>query len=99
MFRNSASPSGTFDQGGSVREWNEAVVYDNYRGLRGGAFGSTDETLRASFRHIDFYPSAEGDNIGFRVVQVPEPGSIVLLALGGLGLMRRSSVRRGSLRH
>jgi formylglycine-generating enzyme required for sulfatase activity len=40
-FENSASAYGTFDQGGNVQEWNEAIPYQNppaYRGLRGGSF-------------------------------------------------------------
>ena len=28
-FQNSASPYGTFDQGGNVWEWNEAIVYQD----------------------------------------------------------------------
>jgi formylglycine-generating enzyme len=39
---NSEGPYGTFDQGGNVWEWNEAIVYETpnypYRGLRGGAY-------------------------------------------------------------
>ena len=33
---NSDSPYGTFDQGGNVFEWNEAVLSGSYRGVRGG---------------------------------------------------------------
>lgn len=33
-FTNSASPYGTFDQGGNVWEWNETVVAGSLRGLR-----------------------------------------------------------------
>ena len=31
---------GTFDQGGNVREWNDAIFFGNSRGRRGGSFGS-----------------------------------------------------------
>jgi hypothetical protein len=40
-FQNSDSPYGTFDQGGNVWEWNEAVVYEgdtwSDRGVRGSS--------------------------------------------------------------
>jgi formylglycine-generating enzyme required for sulfatase activity len=35
---NSDSPYGTFDQGGNVWEWNEAIIEGGFRGTRGGAF-------------------------------------------------------------
>ncbi|HSW44053.1 MAG TPA: SUMF1/EgtB/PvdO family nonheme iron enzyme [Phycisphaerae bacterium] len=94
-FQNSDSPYGTFDQGGNVWEWNEAVVYEEagytYRGLRGGAFDDNDDYLHASFRGYG-YPSFEGYGVGFRVSEVPEPTSMAILALGGLGMLFR---RRG----
>jgi hypothetical protein len=45
-FELSESPYNTFDQGGNVAEWNEAIVYlvgsdEPWRGMRGGAFGSS----------------------------------------------------------
>ncbi len=86
-FQNSASPYGTFDQGGNVWEWNEAVLYvDNYgsyRGVRGGSFGYFD-TLESSYRLIR-NSTNEGGNFGFRVVQVPEPTTLVVLTLAGVG--------------
>ena len=49
-YVNSASPYGTFDQGGNVWEWNEtaySVCCGSYRGLRGGSFGWNVLTLGA----------------------------------------------------
>ena len=91
-FENSASAYGTFDQGGNVWEWNEAIVYEGsnyaYRGLRGGSFGSYYHPLLASNRNDGFYPAYEDNNVGFRVSQVvPEPSSIMALAGGLISLL------------
>ena len=88
-FQNSDSPYGTFDQGGNVWEWNEAIVYQGTdytpRSLRGGSFSSY--SLQASFRSWDG-PSDEHDYIGFRVSEVvPEPSSIIALAGGLISLL------------
>ena len=90
-FQNSDSPYGTFDQGGNVWEWNEAVLYGSYRGLRGGSFGYNDSYLHAASRGYD-NPSFEFDDFGFRVSEVPEPTSLAILAFGGIGMLVR---RRG----
>ena len=87
-FENSDSPYGTFDQGGNVWEWNEAILYGSYRGLRGGAFYDGDYTLLASYRDI-YDPTDEISGVGFRVSEVPEPATICLLGLGGLMLRRK----------
>ncbi|MBN1489757.1 MAG: SUMF1/EgtB/PvdO family nonheme iron enzyme [Phycisphaerae bacterium] len=83
-----SSPYGTYDQGGNLQEWNEAIVLDSQCILRGGAFNSSDSLLHAAYRHRTT-PTNKNDNIGFRVVQVPEPATIVMLALAGLGICRR----------
>ncbi len=91
------SPYGTFDQGGNVYEWNEAVINGVNRGLRGASFsdGYSGTYLHASDRHGEGYsPSYEydwysGGGFGFRVVQAPEPASLAMLTLGGLLIARR----------
>lgn len=57
---------GTFDQGGNVYEWNDAVISGSLRGLRGGSWGLNEGFLRSSFRADDI-PANEVDTIGFRV--------------------------------
>ena len=69
---NSDSPYETFDQGGNVWEWNEAVLYGSYRGLRGGSFAFYDIDLHAASRSYDD-PADEYVVIGFRVADVSEP--------------------------
>ena len=81
---------GTFDMGGNVNEWNELIIGFN-RGIRGGSFGSLGNSLRADVRN-SYIPASEVNDVGFRVSQVPGPGSVALLAIGGLGALRR---RRG----
>jgi formylglycine-generating enzyme required for sulfatase activity len=87
-YTGSGSPTGTFDQGGNVEEWNEAVVDPGTRGSRGGAyFGFTALPLGAAARS-DWDPSTESNQIGFRVASVPEPGTGLLLMTGlALGLV------------
>jgi len=86
-FGLSGSPYGTFDQGGNVWEWTEAVLYGSSRGVRGGSFGGLEEYLLAASRG-DSDPTEEYNSVGFRVV-IPEPAAMVLLALGGLMVVRR----------
>ena len=65
----SDSPYGTFDQGGNVAEWNEAVI-GSYRGRRGGSFDYWDDFLHASDR-FSSGPPLEYYALGFRVAEVP----------------------------
>jgi sulfatase modifying factor 1 len=79
---------GAFDMGGNVWEWNEAVI-GSHRVLRGGSFYDNVEfTLRADLT-TNAVPSYEDSYFGFRVVQIPGPSSIALLAIAGLGARGR----------
>jgi len=51
----------------------------------------SQKVLRVS--HIN--PTSESDSIGFRVASIPEPSTLLLGALAGIGLMLR---RRGLTR-
>jgi hypothetical protein len=83
------------DQGGNVWEWNEAIFSGSYRGLRGGSFYCYGLDLLASYRYYYGFPADESNILGFRVSEVPEPGSIALLALGAVGMLRRRRNVRG----
>jgi formylglycine-generating enzyme required for sulfatase activity len=84
----SGSPYGTFDQGGNVWEWNEAVVDESHRGQRGGSFSHDGSRLAATDRGWNT-PTSQYNHTGFRVVTVPEPGAAALLLLGAGAAMRR----------
>jgi len=65
-YPGSAGFYGTFDQGGNVYEWNDAVVNGVFRGLRGGSWGFNELNLRSSNRNFD-NPDLGNLNFGFRV--------------------------------
>ncbi len=63
------------------------------RGQRGAGYGGasgTDHTyeLHASARNQGA-PTYQHSNVGFRVVQIPEPSTLSLLFLGGLAVLQR----------
>lgn len=96
LFKNSASPYGTFDQGGDVWQWNETIIDGPDRGMRGGSFGYGDGTptftvynLESTARYNFHLPTNAEIDHGFRVVEVPEPASLSTLALSACALLFR----------
>ena len=83
-FSNNASAYDTFDQGGNVWEWNDAVIGSS-RGLRGGSWDDFDGSLQSSLR-FDLDPTDEYNIVGFRVASVPEPSTYGLLLMGAAAL-------------
>jgi formylglycine-generating enzyme len=85
-FAGSPGPYGTFDQGGDVFQWNETTFRGSYRGVRGGSFALDESFLLSSCLEYD-KPTNMYEDSGFRVAEVPEPGSIALLLAGGTCLL------------
>ena len=85
---NSGGPYGTFDQSGNVFEWNETIIGSD-RGIRGGSYSFYDTELPASYRAHSTDPTYEIYDVGFRVSEVPEPATLTVVMLGGIGLLRR----------
>ena len=80
-YSGTMSPYGAFDMGGNVFQWNEALIFNSARGLRGGSFYDFSDFLQSSVRY-NFNPSGEVVNIGFRVAStVPEPSTGVLAVI------------------
>ncbi len=85
-FMNSAGFYGTFDQGGNVMEWTDAVVDTNQRGVRGGAYAYGSDHLQSDFTGgVSLNPVQRFGSVGFRVATVPEPSTYALLLMAGAG--------------
>jgi formylglycine-generating enzyme required for sulfatase activity len=81
-FSNSASAYGTFDQGGNVWEWNDAMDGGSSVGLRGDTW--VDSTVSSSSRNV-VPPFIDSPHVGFRMATVPEPSTYALVLLAGAG--------------
>jgi formylglycine-generating enzyme required for sulfatase activity len=87
--------NGTYDMMGNVWEWMESPwTSGDYgtgsaRRLRGGSFYNGDNYLQPPNPNYEA-PNVEWDSVGFRVAsEVPEPAIVLLLASGGLAILKR----------
>jgi formylglycine-generating enzyme required for sulfatase activity len=69
---NSASPYGTYDQGGTVQEFNETVPEPDIRGIRGGSW-FWGNILGVWDRPLDMHSSDQFSDLGFRVANLDLP--------------------------
>lgn len=83
-FENSSSYYGTFDQGGNLREWNDAVIGGSGRGIRGGMWTDSSVYLMSSMSG-GLSPEVKYNNLGFRLASVPEPSGVLLALFGCMG--------------
>jgi formylglycine-generating enzyme required for sulfatase activity len=92
FFTGYPSSYGTFDQGGNVWEWNDAIISDSSRegrGGRGGSYSSLEYYL-ASWYGSSYAPSDDDFYVGFRLASVPEPSAMVLTMIASsMMLLRR----------
>jgi formylglycine-generating enzyme required for sulfatase activity len=89
-YSGSASPNGTFDQGGNVWEWTHDAVGSRRR-IRGGGYESPAAELTAEGSGDAVDPDTERHDLGFRVA--PEPSGVLPWLLGAALLLGRA--RRG----
>lgn len=69
-YAGSPSPSGTFDQGGNIREWTDTELEDIETWfIRGGSYAFSAEFNRAN-RQDDDYPDFDNVAVGFRVASL-----------------------------
>ncbi len=88
-FADSPGPYGTYDMGGDVFQWNEAIFSGPHRGLRGGFWDDDPGPLTSSGSYADSPSDEINSYIGFRVASseaVPEPSTLALLGSALLGL-------------
>ncbi len=81
---NSASPYGTFDQGGNVMEFTEAVPESDIRRIRGGSWSQGCSQVSSSQVDDVMHSSDQFNDLGFRVATL-EVASPPVPALSGPG--------------
>ncbi len=97
-YAGDGSHYGTFDQGGNVWEWNDAIVFEGERRVtRGGSFLDFESILESTAPSGGSNPTFENFFTGFRVsslAPIPEPSAYAAI-LGCLGLTLALMRRKG----
>ncbi len=84
LFSASPGPYGTYDMGGDVNQWFETVDEPGLTRCDGGGCYNVFVNALKSVGRGYGSPTIYAPEIGFRVVQVPEPGSLALLIAGAM---------------
>lgn len=74
-YSSSASYYGTYDQGGNLFEWNDGVVSDSLRVLRGANWSSGANSMQSSQRY-SHAPTSEFKEGGFRLASVADSNAL-----------------------
>lgn len=85
---------GTYDMGGNAWEVTETIIPDGRRQFRGGGFGSVVSTMSSGYTLYYDHPSTSHIKLGFRVIRIPEPSPVIILAVFGAACRSSSGVRR-----
>jgi sulfatase modifying factor 1 len=89
----SASYYGTFDQGGNMNEWTEAISNSAARVFRGGTYNLPEDRMRSTLRSA-LPPNLDSILFGFRVAgSIPEPSTVALMTIA-MVVLRRGNKRR-----
>jgi formylglycine-generating enzyme required for sulfatase activity len=68
------SSYGTYDQCGNVWEWNEGIFFANNRGIRGGSWRNSANSLKSNYSNSTS-PINEYHNFGLRVASINNPNN------------------------